>query len=122
MSTNLKPWEVTGSRYVVEDRWMRLRADDCRTASGVVVAPYYVQESADWVHVAAFDEEKRLLVTRQYRHGTGKISTELPCGVMEEGEKPEGDDQPSDLKDTWSLTSDLLIRYHNVPRTTLYVP
>ena len=90
MSTNLKPWEVTDSRYVVKDRWMTLRADDCRTASGVVVAPYYVQESADWVHVAAFDKQNRLLVTRQYRHGTGKISTELPCGVMEEGEKPEG--------------------------------
>ena len=69
---------------------MTLRADDCRTASGVIVAPYFVQESADWVHVAAFDKENRLLVTRQYRHGTGKISTELPCGVMEEGEKPEG--------------------------------
>jgi len=68
---------------------MRLRADRCRNAEGFLIDPYYVQESADWVHVAALDENRRLLVTRQYRHGAQKISLELPCGVMEPGETPE---------------------------------
>ena len=85
----LKPWEILESQYVVDDRWMRLRADKCRTAHGTIVEPYYVSESADWVHIAALDEKQRLLVTRQYRHAAGKISLELPCGVVETNESPE---------------------------------
>ena len=55
----------------------------------MVLDPFYVLESPDWVHVAAFDDEQRLLLTRQYRHGTQAISVELPCGMMERGETPE---------------------------------
>jgi len=81
-------WKVTNSRYVVRDRWMTLRADRCETASGVVLDPYYVQEPADWVHIVAFDCEDRILLTRQYRHGAGRVCSELPCGVIEQGETP----------------------------------
>lgn len=85
----LTPWEILNSRYIVHDRWMKLRADECRTIDGLLIAPYYVYEPPDWVHVVALDETQRILLTRQYRHGIGKISTELPCGVIEAGEAPE---------------------------------
>lgn len=84
----LTPWKVINSRYVVRDRWMTLRADHCEMASGVTLNPYYVQELPDWVHIVAFDDQDRLLVVRQYRHGAGLISTELPCGSVEPGETP----------------------------------
>ena len=57
-------------------------------ASGARVDPYYVQEPPDWVHIVAFDQLHSLLVIRQYRHGAGLISTELPCGTVEPGETP----------------------------------
>jgi 8-oxo-dGTP pyrophosphatase MutT (NUDIX family) len=84
----ITPWKTTDSRYVISDRWMRLRADRCETASGIVLDPYYVQEPEDWVQVVAFDAQDRILVTGQYRHGARLISTELPCGVVERGETP----------------------------------
>jgi 8-oxo-dGTP pyrophosphatase MutT (NUDIX family) len=65
---------------------MTLRADRCESANGTVLDPYYVQELADWVQVVAFDSQDRILLTRQYRHGAGLISLELPCGVVEQGE------------------------------------
>ena len=80
------PWKTLSSRYIVRDRWMTLRADRCVTAGGVILDPYYVQEPADWVQVVAFDTEDRILLVRQYRHGAGIISTEIPVGVMEQGE------------------------------------
>ena len=82
----ITPWKTAGSRYLVRDRWMTLRADRCETASGIVLDPYYVQEAEDWVQVVAFDAQDRILLTRQYRHGAGLICTELPCGVIEPGE------------------------------------
>ena len=82
------PWKVISSRYVMRDPWMTLRADHCEMASGVTLNPYYVQEPPDWVQIVAFDRQDRLLTIRQYRHGTGLVSTELPCGAVESGEAP----------------------------------
>ena len=107
----LKPWKVLESSYLVSDRWMRLRADRCETPEGVIVEPYYVQEPMDWVHVVAFDDAGRILINRQYRHGLGTISIELPCGAVEPGEPPMdamaaggmtsgGDTEPSGNYDT----------------------
>ena len=79
-------WRVTASRIVHHDRWIHLRADDCVTDEGAVVAPYYVLEYRDWVEVVALDAHDNVLLVRQYRHGYGDISTELPAGNMDPGE------------------------------------
>ncbi len=84
----LEPWETLNSEYLIQDRWLTLRADRCRTSSGLVVEPYYVLEQPDWVHVAAFDSQNRLLLIRQYRHARQEMIWELPCGAMEPGEEP----------------------------------
>jgi ADP-ribose pyrophosphatase len=84
----LTPWKVLDSHYLIRDPWLTLRADHCEMPSGVSVNPYYVQESPDWVQIVAFDARYRILVTHQYRHGAGLISTELPCGTVEPGETP----------------------------------
>ena len=76
-------WTVLASRHVHRDRWVSLRADDCLTADGTPVAPYYVFEYPDWVHVVALDEADNLLLVRQYRHGWGGWSVEIPAGMMD---------------------------------------
>jgi 8-oxo-dGTP pyrophosphatase MutT (NUDIX family) len=79
-------WRVTASRHVHKDRWISLRADDCVTDEGAVVAPYYVLEYRDWVEVVALDAADNVLLVRQYRHGLGDVSLELPAGNMDPGE------------------------------------
>lgn len=76
-------WRVTASRYIHRDRWISVRADDCVTDEGAVIAPYYVLEYPDWVEVVALDADNNVLLVRQYRHALGDISTELPAGGME---------------------------------------
>lgn len=79
----LRPWEVRSSRTLVRDRWISLRADHCVTRRGAELDPYYVLEYEDWVHIVALDEEDRLLLVRQYRHGVGMASLELPGGKLD---------------------------------------
>jgi 8-oxo-dGTP pyrophosphatase MutT (NUDIX family) len=81
-----QPWTVVASEYVRKDRWIALRADDCLTAEGVRIAPFYVVEYPDWVHVVALDDEDHLILVRQYRHGVRAFTIELPAGRMDEGE------------------------------------
>ncbi|UCD52289.1 MAG: NUDIX hydrolase [Phycisphaerales bacterium] len=84
----MKPWKTKKSEYPLRDRWLTVRADSCETADGVSIAPYYVLEYPDWVHVVALDSENRVLITRQYRHAVGKVCVEIPCGGIEAGEEP----------------------------------
>ena len=82
-STEPKPWTVKTSRDVIRDRWIGLRADDCVTADGVEVAPYYVLEYPDWVHVVALDDEDHIILVEQYRHAFGGMTLEVPAGAID---------------------------------------
>ena len=86
MSGKLQPWKVRGSKHVLRDRWISVRADDCVTAGGTEISPFYVLEYPDWVHVVALDAQDHLLLVRQYRHGLGRITVGLPAGGIEPGE------------------------------------
>lgn len=83
MSPAVRPWTVKQSRHIHRDKWISLRADDCVTAEGVGVSPYYVLEYPDWVHVVALDPEDNVILVKQYRHALGQISLELPGGCMD---------------------------------------
>lgn len=76
-------WTVKRSRNILRDRWISVRADDCVTPSGVEIAPFYVLEYPDWVHVVAIDAEDHVLLVRQYRHGYGGSTLELPGGIVD---------------------------------------
>jgi 8-oxo-dGTP pyrophosphatase MutT (NUDIX family) len=82
----IRTWRALGSRSVLRDRWISVRADDCVTADGVEISPYYVLDYPDWVHVVALDKSNRVMMIRQYRHGAGMVSIELPAGAVDPGD------------------------------------
>ncbi len=84
----MKPWHLKKSKYVLKDRWIAVRADECVTEHGHVVEPYYVFDYPDWIHLVAFDQDMRVLLIRLYRHGTQSINWEIPAGVVEDSEEP----------------------------------
>lgn len=101
MNTEIKPWSVIGSEYLLRDRWITVRADRCRMPDGTPVEPYYVLEYRDWVHMVVFDPQDRILVTRLYRHGNGEICLEIPAGTMEDGDvSPEAAARREVLEET----------------------
>lgn len=79
----IRPWRVLASRHVVADRWIRVRADHCQTAEGVDIDPFYVLEYPDWVQIVAISPQQEVLLIRQYRHGVGQTSLELPAGAVD---------------------------------------
>ncbi len=82
------PWLTTSSRGVVDDPWLRLRADRCLRSDGVVIDPYYVLEQTPWVSILAITTEGTALILEEYRHGAGVVGTGLPGGGTEPGEPP----------------------------------
>ncbi len=81
-------WRRIISKWIVRDRWMKLRADTCELANGQVIDPYYVVEEPDWVHIFAQDDDGKVVIVRQYRHAAAVVCAELPGGVVDAGESP----------------------------------
>lgn len=79
-------WRVSESRYLIEDRWLRLRADTCITASGARLHPYYVFEYPPWVTIFAVTGSGQLVLVRQYRHALREVMLELPGGRVDVGD------------------------------------
>lgn len=81
-------WRVLDREYIIRRPWLTARRDKVELPDGRVIEEYYVLEYPDWVNVIAITQEGQFVMERQYRHGLGVDSTELPCGVMEKGEEP----------------------------------
>lgn len=52
------------------------------------VGTFYVLDSAEWVNIIPLTADKHVVMIRQYRHGTGAITLEVPGGLVEHGEDP----------------------------------
>lgn len=79
---------MVGSDLIHADRWIRVRADDCRDAHERSIAPYYVLEYGDWISVLALDREGHAIVVEEYRHGAGLVAVGTIGGGVEAGESP----------------------------------
>jgi len=85
----IKKWEIINSRYIYQHPpWAVFRKDHLRLPNGNEVPDYYVLEYPDWINVLGITTDKQFVVIKQYRHALGKISFELPAGVIDDGETP----------------------------------
>lgn len=87
MNNNIK-WKVLDSEYIIKRPWLTARRDKVELPDGRIIEEYYVLEYPDWVNVIAITKDGKFVMEKQYRHGLGVNSIELPCGVMEKGETP----------------------------------
>lgn len=80
---NLEKWQINNSKYIVNDRWLKLRADSCTTPDGHIIEPFYVFEYPDWVNCFVIDDNNDVLMVMHYRHGIGEYLPELVSGGLE---------------------------------------
>src|SRR5215210_6359600 len=82
-------WKVLESQYLHKQPWFTVRKEKCELPNGKIMQAYYTLEYPAWVNAFALTEDDQVLMVKQYRHGLGIISTELPGGVVDAGETPE---------------------------------
>ena len=51
-------------------------------------ATYQVLRMPDWANVVAVTPDDEVVLVTQYRHGTDRLTLEIPGGVLEPGEDP----------------------------------
>jgi len=86
----LTPWQVLRTRSVLDCApWFHVVADDVRLPSGEIIEGFYRIETMDFVMIFPLGKDNQVLTLRGYKHGPGKIMSQLPAGYMDrENESP----------------------------------
>src|SRR4051812_17239230 len=74
---------------VIEENWLfRLRRERSRSRRSGKVHDFYVMHLADAVSVIAVTPDRKVVLVRQFRAGSGRDSLEPPGGLLDPGEDP----------------------------------
>lgn len=84
----LPPWRVLRRTALVDRTYLRVLEHRVQLADGREIDDFCVVESPDWAAVLCVTTDHRIALVRQYRHGLGGESWELPAGALEPGEDP----------------------------------
>jgi ADP-ribose pyrophosphatase len=79
--------EILKSEYLYRGPIVKLRLDQVRLPNKKVVAREVVEHRGA-VAIIALDDQRRVLLVRQYRVGAAREMLEIPAGTLEEGEDP----------------------------------
>ena len=68
--------------------WMRISMQDITLPDGRLVENFGRIQLPDYISVFAQTADGHVIVERQYKHGVGFVSMNLPAGMIEPGEDP----------------------------------
>ena len=86
---NEQRWIIRNAQTVFKTRIFEIVEQDCFLPSKNVEHPFISIRLPDWVNVVAITEDSQALMVRQHRLGKDMITTEVPAGVLHDGEPPE---------------------------------
>ncbi len=81
-----KPWPLLDSWSGPDLRICKVRYDQRENPRNGQQLDCVILESADWVNVVALTPEKEIVTVKQFRFGTGKMTLEIPGGLVDPGE------------------------------------
>jgi 8-oxo-dGTP pyrophosphatase MutT (NUDIX family) len=95
----IRPWrevsrEKLGSFKVFEVR--KVRRVSPRTGAEL---DFFVIDTLDWVNVVPFTDDGRMVLVRQYRHGSERPTLEIPGGVLHGSDEDPADAAVRELRE-----------------------
>lgn len=81
-------WKVLGRENIVHRPHLDAYKEKVQLPNGKVYDDFYLLHFSPVVCIVAETVDGKLILERQYRHAAGTILTEIPAGILEEGEQP----------------------------------
>ena len=81
-------WQVLSESTLIDQRWLEVREQRVRLANGHEIERFHLIKGPNWAGVLCLTQEREIVFVRQYRHGFGGPSLELPAGVLDAAEEP----------------------------------
>ncbi len=85
----IKKWDLLDSRVDKDYNIFRIRVDHARSPRNHLSHDFYTLESSSWVNVVPVTPDNEVVMIRQYRHGSRRVTLEIPGGLVEESDPGE---------------------------------
>lgn len=82
----VEPWTKLSSRPAHDYRIFRTRWDTSRSPRTGKDHTFVVVETGDWINVIPLTAAGNIVFIHQYRHGTERITLEIPGGMVDAGD------------------------------------
>lgn len=83
-----RPWQRIGREPLRDCRVFRVERVLARSPSTGAEHDFFCIDSPSWVNVIAVTQDERIVLVRQYRHGSQSMTLEIPGGLVDPGETP----------------------------------
>lgn len=84
----IRPWPRLASQPVFDAGLFRVTRERTRSPRTGGERDVYVVHMADWLMTVPFTAQGELVLVRQYRHGSGEASLEVPGGLHDATKEP----------------------------------
>jgi 8-oxo-dGTP pyrophosphatase MutT (NUDIX family) len=81
-------WETLARENVLSCRIFTVEKVRRQSRDTGVAGEFYLIDSNDWVNVIALTDDREVVLIRQFRHGSGEVTLEIPGGILDDGESP----------------------------------
>ena len=85
----IKPWQILSSKAGADYKVFKVRVDHAASPRTNRAGEFYTIQSNDWVNVIPLTEDREVVMIRQYRHGSRKVTLEIPGGLVDEADPKE---------------------------------
>lgn len=85
----IKPWKRIRSRPTQSFRVFSIRTDTTVSPRTGMGHDFYIIETRDWINIIPLIDDNKVVMIRQYRHGSREVTLEIPGGLVDPGDTPK---------------------------------
>lgn len=111
-------WEILENKdiFIVQNR-ITISVQHIKLPNGKIIDDYYQIKLPESVVIVANTKENKIIMSRQYLHGLGKISLVFPAGTIEQGDIPLRTAQRELLEETGYSSTEWKLLASFIPHT-----
>lgn len=79
----IHPWKKNSEKVDYDCGFFQIHVQRSSSPLTGKEHPFYVLSTRDWVNIVALTPQQKVLLVSQFRHGTGKVSLEIPGGAVD---------------------------------------
>lgn len=83
----IRPWHELGSETLVHYKVFHVRKSRRRSPRTGAEIGFFLLDTPDWVNVLPITHDGQVVLVRQYRHGSERVSLEIPGGLIDPHER-----------------------------------
>jgi ADP-ribose pyrophosphatase len=84
----IKDWDLIDSKVDRDYRVFKIKVDTSLSPRTKKAGEFYVIDTNDWVNIIPITEDGQVVMIKQFRHGSKKVTLEIPGGLVDD-ESPE---------------------------------